>query len=79
MLSDWPVPLPRDWEALVNEPQTSQEEEALRRCVVRGRPFGARIWVKRTAARLGLLSTLRPRGRPPKERPPAKNKRLKST
>ena len=39
---------------------------ALRRCVMRGQPFGDEGWVKRTAPRLGLASTLRPRGRPRK-------------
>jgi putative transposase len=32
--------------------------------VQRGRPFGHPAWVVRTAKRLDLESTLRPRGRP---------------
>ena len=43
------------------------EEEALRRCVQRGAPFGSAGWVERMARRYGLHTTLRPRGRPKKE------------
>jgi len=43
-------------------------QEALALCIARGRPFGTASWVTRTADRLGLQSTLRPRGRPRKKR-----------
>jgi hypothetical protein len=55
----------------VNQPQTTAELEALRRSVVRGRPFGSENWTRRLAKRLGLEFTLRPRGRPRKQRRPA--------
>ncbi len=48
----------------VQTPQTEAELEALRRSVVRGSPFGEASWQEQTAKRLGLQSTLRPRGRP---------------
>jgi len=32
----------------------------------RGRPYGASTWMKETAQRLGIESSLRPRGRPRK-------------
>ena len=66
LLSDGPVDRPRGWVRLVNNPQTEEELAALRRCVVRARPFGSEAWTKRIARRLGLGSTLRPRGRPRK-------------
>lgn len=66
-LSPWPVSAPDDWPAHVNEPQTADELEALRRCAIRGQPFGERTWVEQIAARLGLGSALRPRGRPRKK------------
>ena len=50
----------------VNEPQRASEEDALRRCIKRGSPWGGADWVKRTAVRLGLESSLHPRGRPRK-------------
>jgi len=65
VLSDGPLAWPRDWLAEVNLPQTEEELAALRRCLARGRPLGAETWVTQIASRLGLESTLRPRGRPP--------------
>ena len=66
-LTDWPVDRPPDWLRRVNTPQTAAEEQRLRECLRRGRPFGAEPWQKRTAASLGLQSTFRPRGRPRKK------------
>jgi putative transposase len=62
-----PVPRGQDWLTWVNEALTSGEVEALRRCVQRGTPYGPPAWVQKTARRLGLDATLRPRGRPPKK------------
>src|SRR5262249_42673142 len=47
--------------------QTKGEVEAVRRSIARGAPLGDERWTKRTAARLGLESSLRPRGRPRKK------------
>jgi hypothetical protein len=38
----------------------------LRRSVARGLPYGSAAWTQRTARRLGLEYTLRPRGWPKK-------------
>jgi putative transposase len=67
ILSDWPVTEPGNWVKEVNRVQSAAELEALRRSVQRGQPFGSEVWAKRTAKRLGLESTLRARGRPPKK------------
>lgn len=66
-LSAWPVAQPRDWLAYVNRAQTKAEEEALRRSVNRGTPFGGDDWQLQTAKDLDLEFTLRPRGRPKKD------------
>jgi putative transposase len=66
-LAPWPLAAPPDWLASVNQAQTAAELEALRRCAVRGRPFGDQAWVERCAEMLGLDATLRPRGRPRKK------------
>jgi putative transposase len=66
LLADGPLPRPAGWADWVNEAHTAAELEALRRCVVRGCPYGSEPWVQRTAAAYGLGPTLRPRGRPPK-------------
>jgi putative transposase len=65
-LSKWPLPYPRVWADLVNQPQTEAELEAIRRSVIRGQPYGNDEWVSKTAKQLGLESTLRSRGRPRK-------------
>jgi len=63
-LTEWPVAHPRNWLQRVNQPETQQELDALRRCVSRGSPFGRDSWVKRIVGKCGLESTTRPRGRP---------------
>ncbi|KPJ56218.1 MAG: hypothetical protein AMS16_02825 [Planctomycetes bacterium DG_58] len=63
LLSDGPLPWPRGWRRLVNTPQSETEEQDIRRCLVRGAPFGSEGWTLKTADELGLSSTLRPRGR----------------
>ena len=68
LLSDPPGGWPGEWVSWVNQPQSREEEAALARCIARGRPFGTPQWVAATAARLGLETTLRPRGRPRKTR-----------
>ncbi len=65
-----PVPLPANWRAVVGRAEAAAQLEAVRHSVNRGTPFGDDRWVPRTARRLGLESTLRPRGRPRK--PPKK-------
>ncbi len=67
LLSSWPMPRPAHWVEHVNTPQTEAELTALRRCVNRGSPFGSESWSERTVRRLGLETTLRPRGRPKKQ------------
>lgn len=82
VLSPWPIPRqpgkpgpmgePAGWLRLVNRAQTQAELDALRLCVKRGRPLGSARWTDRTAAKLGLASTLRPVGRPRKAPDPGK-------
>ena len=62
--SPWPIPRSPNWVERVNEPLTKGELDAIRRSAKRGSPFGERSWLESTAKRLGLVSTLRPRGRP---------------
>jgi len=68
-LGEWPLSRPRRWLELVNEPQSDAELEALRRCVLKGQPFGSANWIEQTAKQLGLESTLRSRGRPRRSTP----------
>jgi len=65
-LTECPVARPDDWVDRVNRPETEAELTALRGCLTRGKPYGSQTWQPRTGRRLGLESTLRPRGRPRK-------------
>ncbi len=62
--ADGPLAFPKDWLQLVNRPQSEAEVQALRHCVLKSMPYGGDRWVKTTAKRLNLESSLRPRGRP---------------
>ncbi len=65
-LATGPVERGPDWLARVNAALTASELAAVRASVVRGAPHGEEKWRRQTAERLGLESTLRPRGRPRK-------------
>jgi putative transposase len=59
-----PVPLPRNWVAVVNAPQDAAEELAVSQSIYRGRPYGSDRWQRQIAKRLGLTSCFRRPGRP---------------
>jgi putative transposase len=63
ILTPWPIERPRDWTARVNRPFGPKEVEAMLRSMRRGQPFGSESWQAEVAARLGLDSLLRPKGR----------------
>ena len=64
LLAPWPTPRQPGWVERVNAPQTEAEAIVLQRSIDRGAPLGDERWLTRTVDRLGLESTLRPRGRP---------------
>ena len=68
LLAAWPLPRKSGWVEFVNAPQTEAELQAVRRSVQRGNPFGDESWSQRAVRCLGLESTLRPQGRPKKQR-----------
>jgi putative transposase len=69
-LSHWlvkgPSPRPDPWLRFVNREEEAEELERLRECVNRGSPYGDQKWRENAATKLGLESTIRPRGRPRK-------------
>mgnify|MGYP001385330822 CR=1 FL=1 len=67
LMCAWPVKRPRNWVQWVNQPEGDAELDCLRQSVKRGSPFGGAQSVRRVAGRVGLESTLRPRGRPRRE------------
>jgi len=60
-----PVERVRNWLSLVNRPLGEATLGQLRQSVNRGAPWGDELWSRRTAARLGIESSMRRRGRPP--------------
>jgi putative transposase len=61
-LSAWPVSCPVDWISYVNQPQTRAEEDAIRKALTRGEPFGDEVWSEAIKERLGIARR-RARGR----------------
>ncbi len=66
LLSPWPINRKPNWVARVNEPLSDKEREAIQRSIRRGSPYGEENWIESISRRLGLATTLRPRGRPRK-------------
>ncbi|MBM4091361.1 MAG: hypothetical protein FJ276_18345 [Planctomycetes bacterium] len=62
-LSPWSIPRLPNWVDRVNTSLTDAEFVAVRQSVQRGRPLGDAGWVASVVRRLGLESTMRPRGR----------------
>ncbi len=65
-LATWPIRRLPNWTKRVNKAMTKNEQDALTRSVTRGAPFGTQSWTAATVKRIGLESTIRPRGRPKK-------------
>ena len=63
-LSNGPVALPVNWPQLVNRNIALAAQDKIKNSITRGAPLGDPAWSKRTAAKLNLESTVRPRGRP---------------
>jgi REP-associated tyrosine transposase len=64
LLASWPLARKANWVEHVNQPISDAELAAVRHSIDRGRPYGGQTWSDRTVRRLGLETTLRPRGRP---------------
>ena len=65
-LERWPVKRPHDWVEHVNGATPESETDTVRQCARRGTPYGEPSWAEKMAGQLGLLCTVRPRGRPEK-------------
>jgi len=69
VLSEGPMALPRRWSDIVDERYgtSNHDSKLIETCIQRGRPLGDEAWTKKMAGKLGLLVTIRPKGRPVKE------------
>lgn len=63
LLEEWPIEMPKDYLAFVNEPMNENEEEIIRYSVNRSKPFGSDTWSSRMIDKFGLKATIRKRGR----------------
>ncbi len=70
-LVEGPTPRPEPWLRFVNREEEAELLARLREAANRGSPFGDEAWREKAARKLGLESTIRPRGRPKK--PPKKS------
>jgi len=66
LLSPWPLRRKQSWLAHVNKRLAEEELEALQQSIQRGSPFGGTEWTDQIVKKLGLESTVKPRGRPKK-------------
>ncbi|MBN2376656.1 MAG: transposase [Sedimentisphaerales bacterium] len=62
------LPPPQSWLSLVNKSLKTTDTDDIHVSIERNRPFGHTNWTNRIAGILGLESTLRPRGRPKKQK-----------
>lgn len=65
-LASWPIRRLPGWTKRVNDALTEKEMSAIRKSVIRGKPYGDEKWTERTVKKFGLESTVRARGRPKK-------------
>jgi len=63
LLSIWPIKEPDDYLYFVNTSISEKEEEAIRYCINRGKPFGATNWSDVMINKYKLQGTVRNRGR----------------
>lgn len=70
LLSDWPVPMTKDYSFWLNQNEEKNDLMNLRNSINRGRPFGSPHWVEKIAEKFKLKSTLNPRGRPKRDLTP---------
>jgi putative transposase len=70
-LTPLPVDRPRNWLAMVNEPQGESVVERIRTSIQRDRPYGDEQWTARIVKAHGWQSTLRDPWRPKRQSIPA--------
>lgn len=64
LLSSWPMSKPKNYSQWLNQPQTEDEEKAIRHSMTKGNPYGGDHWVSHVVEKFNLGQTLRKVGRP---------------
>ncbi len=68
IIDNLPISLPPDWIKFVDEPLTKKELRKIRQSVIRQAPYGNFDWQKKICQKFNIECTLRPRGRPKKDK-----------
>ncbi len=68
MIDELPMDIPESWDTYVDTPLTEKDLEKLRQSIARQSPFGNSDWQVKVSREFGLESTLRPKGRPKREK-----------
>ena len=63
-VAEWPIARPCDWLLWVNEGESLQSLDGVRKSVSTGQPYGQRRWVDKVARDLGIEERLGKPGRP---------------
>ena len=66
ILSAWPIHIPQNYFAYLNDTQTEEEVDSIRKSVRKNIPFGTDTWVGKMVDTFKLEQTLRNAGRPKK-------------
>ena len=66
LITSPPIPIPHNWEELVNSPLTPSEVEKISVCIKKQSPYGNKEWQFRTCHKYGMIHTMRSVGRPPR-------------
>ncbi|HVO29030.1 MAG TPA: transposase [Candidatus Paceibacterota bacterium] len=64
ILSPWPLAMPEDYPAWLNEPVSGDEIENIRHAVQRNRPYGSTEWTAAMIRQFGLENSIRDPWRP---------------
>jgi len=64
ILSEWPIEIPENYIKYLNEAQTDEEVNLIRKSVNKNIPFGSDGWVEKMVDKFKLSQTLRGVGRP---------------
>ncbi len=64
LLASSPVPLPKDYEAWIQYPESIDDTNNIRNAIAKGAPFGNETWKEGIVERFSLAQTLRNPGRP---------------
>jgi putative transposase len=64
LLTSWPIDIPKNYLTYLNEPQSDDELDSIRKSISKNIPFGGNIWLGKMIDKYKIGQTLRGVGRP---------------